>query len=52
MKNKKHNIFKKSQLLGRLARTINLALTAKCLMYYSEIGLSALHLVESDTTIK
>ena len=44
--------FEKSQILGWPAGPMIYILIAQnFLMYYSEIALSALHLVESDTTI-
>ena len=53
MKNKQHIKSLKSQLLGRPAGPIFYVFIAKkSLIYRSEIALSALHLVESDTTTK
>ena len=45
-------MLKKKTLLGRPAVPIIYILTAKSLMYYGKITLSALHLVDWDTTIK
>ena len=52
MKNKTQQNVQKSSLLGRPAGPIVYVLIAKNLMHYRETSLSALHLVEIDTTIK
>ena len=53
MKTKTTQNLQKSQLLGSFATPkIYLLIAKNSLLYYSEIALSALHLVESDTALK